>query len=164
MKVVFCHSCKRIPQLSGHKERNSMKRAGVFGTISVICLISVSLATAQFYAPDTEFHDKAQRMFVVEAARVVAWRGNQDTKRVWEVTYSVRTDTNQVTIWDMSWLDKEGHAIKKFQVKYPEPLLKAGPQFYRDVFRQICSATQQSNPTNLTAVDMTKAFWRGAEL
>jgi hypothetical protein len=35
--------------------------------------LSVLSASAQFYAPDTRFHDLSQRCFPVEAARVLAW-------------------------------------------------------------------------------------------
>jgi len=39
-------------------------------------LLTIS-SFAQFYAPETEFHDRVQRFFPVEAARVLAWRANQ---------------------------------------------------------------------------------------
>jgi len=74
-------------------------------------LLAVS-ARAQFYAPETEYHDPVQRMFPVEAARVLAWRANQLTNRIAEVSYTVSTSTNGTTAWRLSRLDKDGKPVK----------------------------------------------------
>ena len=59
------------------------------------CLISFFIGapvSAQFYAPDTEYHDKAQRLFPVEAARVLAWRENLAGGQIAEITFKISTE------------------------------------------------------------------------
>jgi hypothetical protein len=141
-----------------------MKKQRAFWVIFLLTIASITRTNAQFYAPETEFHDKAQRLFAVEAARVIAWRENLGTPKVVEVAFTVKTGTDRTTTWDLSWLDKSGRALKKFQVKYPESLLEGGPEFYREVFRQIWSASQTPALTNISTVELNSSFWHGAEL
>jgi hypothetical protein len=120
-------------------------------------------AGAQVYAPDTEFHDKAQRLYPVEVARLLAWRENLNAQRVCEVTYKVSVDTNHVTTWKLSWLGKDGKPTRQIKVKYPETLLSAGPRFYREVLQQIWSQASGSALPNLTVAELNERFWQGAE-
>ncbi|MEW6305845.1 MAG: hypothetical protein AB1705_20390, partial [Verrucomicrobiota bacterium] len=92
---------------------------------------------AQFYAPETEYHDFAQRTFVVELARVLAWRENRQQVRIHEITYKVSTGSNRQTEWQIQWLDAKGKPLRRAQVSYPEAGLLSGPAFYRTVFKQL---------------------------
>lgn len=139
---------------------------------------SAPRARAQFYAPDTEFHDAVQRLFVVEAARVLAWRANAGGERISEVTYRVKTlsesaavatdtratasATNRVTVWEIQWVDTDGKAVRTATVRYPEGLLKQGPAFYRESFRQLWSAGWKPVGQG-DAATLEERFWRGAE-
>ena len=81
------------------------------GVIGLMFFLGVS-ALAQFYAPETEYHDPVQRLFPVEAARVLAWRANQQTNRFADVTYTVSTATNGTTSWSLAWLGTDGKSVR----------------------------------------------------
>jgi hypothetical protein len=87
-----------------------MKSLRILLGIFSILLLAAS-GQAQFYAPETEYHDKAQRLFVVELARVLAWRENLQGGNFKEVTYSVAVNSNHVTTWNLHWLDARGKAL-----------------------------------------------------
>src|SRR5438105_4683149 len=105
--------------------------------IPLVLLALGVFARAQFYAPDTDFHDMAQRTFPVEAARVLAWQRNRDGAKIAEVKFDVQTTAARETVWTIRWLDAGGQPIREKTVRYPESLLLAGPEFFRDVFRQL---------------------------
>jgi hypothetical protein len=71
----------------------SMKRF-YLGLISLLFSINCN---AQFYAPDTEYHDLCQRVFPVEAARVLAWL-HPDSDIV-EIRHHGEVGPEQRTIW-----------------------------------------------------------------
>ena len=120
-----------------------------------------SFVHAQVYAPATEYHDPVQRMFVVEAARVLAWWNERGATNLNEVTFEVTTKPDQTTVWDIRWLDRSGKTVKNATISYGPDLLKAGPEFYRTVFKQLWSANWK-HPPPLDPVDTVKGFWRGA--
>lgn len=121
-----------------------------------------STAQAQFYAPNTDFHDPVQRVFVVEAARVLAWRENQHGGKIAEVQYQVDTTTNQNTIWHIEWLNAAGKTVKAAKVEYPRASLKQGADFYRQAFRQLWVAGWKK-PGRIDAAEIETAYWRGAD-
>lgn len=145
--------------------------------VGFFCLLSLSVQ-AQFYAPETEFHDSVQRVFPVEAARILAWRANRlEGKGIAEVSYTVRTTTNVVTpwqlscrprhitnvvtSWQLSWLDAGGKPLKTANVEYASSLLEQGPDFYREVMRQLSSAGwTKTSPLKANLAE--EAFWHGA--
>ena len=129
--------------------------------LGLSCLWTISVH-AQFYAPETEYHDSVQRVYPVEAARVLAWRANQETNQIAEVTYTVSTATNGATVWHFSWLDKAGKPVKTAQVEYAAAVLKQGPVFYREVMRQLLVSGWVAMPS-LKTDEATTAFWKGAE-
>src|ERR1039457_1368231 len=94
---------------------------------------------AQFYAPNTEYHDPVQRVFPVEAARVLAWWADPSGTNLAEVTYDVATKPGQSTSWEIRWLAPNGKLKKSATVSYQGELLKAGPEFYRSIFKQLWS-------------------------
>jgi len=125
-------------------------------------LLTIS-SFAQFYAPETEFHDRVQRFFPVEAARVLAWRANQSGAKIAEISYAVTTDTNGATSWQLSWLDSNSRVLKTAKVDYASSALLAGPGYYRDVVRQLWS-TGWETPVPTTMEAATIAFWKGADM
>ena len=126
-------------------------------------LIFAATGQAQFYAPETEYHDKVQRLFVVELARILAWRENLQGTNFQEVTYSVTVSSNRVTTWNLHWLDAQGKPLRKAEVHYPESLLLEGPGFYRNVFKQVWAAAKWSSPPNISEADLTQRYWAGAD-
>src|SRR5260221_12867043 len=130
----------------------------VFSTFS-FCYLEA--AHAQVYAPATEYHDPVQRVFVVEAARVLAWWSEHGATNLMEVAYDVTTKTDQTTVWEMRWLDPSGKVSKTISVTYPADLLKSGPEFYRSVFKQLWMADWRS-PAQFEPIETVEGFWRGA--
>ena len=73
--------------------------AAAAGLVALGCCTPA--AYAQVYAPATEYHDPVQRVFVVEAARVVAWWNERGrATNLTEVAYDVTTKADQSTVWD----------------------------------------------------------------
>ena len=44
--------------------------------ILLLWMLLSKASWGQFYAPETELHDRSQRLFPVEAVRVLTWREN----------------------------------------------------------------------------------------
>jgi hypothetical protein len=131
-----------------------------FGLI-VYCLCWFRAAQAQVYEPATEYHDPIQRVFVVEAARVLAWWNERGATNLAEVTYDVTTKADQSTVWEIRWLDQTRKTAKTATVSYTSEALKSGPEFYRTVFKQLWLA-EWKHPPPLEPVDTVEGFWRGA--
>ena len=141
-----------------------------FGLMKTVCTMRILLVVlfasalrtkAQFYAPDTEYHDPVQRVYVVEAARVLAWWNDRDGTNVSEITYHVASGTNQTTVWDIRWLGQGGKELKSATISYGAEALKNGPNFYRSVFQKLWAGGWKSAP-ELTSSDLATGFWRGA--
>jgi thiol-disulfide isomerase/thioredoxin len=145
------------------EEEKSMKLSPWFvGALAVLAASTPLLLYGQVYAPNTEFHDPAQRLFVVEAARVLAWRENHKELRIHRVTYQTSIGEDRKTNWQVDWLDDHGKTIHHFEVNYPESLLTSGPGFYREVFSQLCG--KDLSPTGaLTEQELLTHFWEAAE-
>jgi hypothetical protein len=117
----------------------------------------------QFYAPETEFHDLTQRMFPVECARViVAWQnaiGHPLPSGV--VTYEVKSSSTTHS-WKISLTGHSGEKSSPITVNYPNSLLKSGPEFYREVSRQI--AAQLKVPARAGSGSVAASYWSGSSL
>ncbi|MBI3853774.1 MAG: hypothetical protein HY298_26325 [Verrucomicrobia bacterium] len=131
------------------------------GAAVALWLVFPIKVSAQFYAPDTEYHDPVQRVFVVEAARVLAWLAGLHGTNLTEVTYQLTTKPSQ-TVWEIHWLDASRKPAKSAVVSYPAERLKAGPEFYRAVFKQLWMAGW-SGLSPMTPKETRELFWRGAE-
>jgi hypothetical protein len=134
--------------------------------VLAVCIAGVVAGSAsaggQSRLPDTEFHDFIQRSFVVELARVLAWRQNRTQEKIVEIVYDVAIDRDRTTRWHVKWLDSKGKPIREASISYPENLLVQGPAFYRTVFDQMCGTDWPASGTN--SVDSVVAdFWKGAE-
>ena len=141
----------------------AMKRTNSHRLLIVTTWLAVVGSThAQFYAPETEYHDFVQRTFVVESARVLAWRENLDNPKIREVTYRVTTGADQRTEWELSWLDEQGKTLKQTRVSYPETVLEEGPNFYRSVFNQLWKVGWKP-VGSCSASNLANRFWLGAE-
>ena len=118
--------------------------------------------TAQFYAPQTDYHDAVQRVFVVEAARVLAARENAAgaTNRFREVRWSLANSTNS-TQWQLEWLDDKGATARTARVSYESNALLQGADFYRNIFNQLWKLGWQLPPSTKSDAVMAK-FWSGA--
>src|SRR5437773_3598664 len=101
---------------------------------------------AQFYAPDTEYHDPVQRVFVVETARVLAWWMDQPGTNFAKVAFQLTIKTDQSAVWDLRWLNAADRVIKTASISYSADALKAGPDFYRSVFKQLWLANSNNAP------------------
>ena len=126
-------------------------------------LIGASSARAQFYAPDTEYHDRVQRHFVVELARVLAWRANQAATppRITAVTDEVSVSDDRRVTWKIHWLGADGRMVREAEVSYPESALTTGPAWYRDVARQLACPAVAGAPDS--ADELIRNYWQGAE-
>jgi len=131
----------------------------IFLPCALAWLVWVAPAFSQFYAPDTEYHDLAQRCFVVEAARVLAARENKPKLTIESVSFEVTNKPNRETSWQIQWLAADSSVVKEVTVSYPESLLTEGPGFYRTVFDRIWNAKWR---VPKTVTNLTAEFWRGA--
>lgn len=136
----------------------------------LICVASfscgISASWSQVYAPDTQFHDRAQRHFVVELARILAWRenqGNPDKPKVAEITYDVSISNARQTTWNVHWLDSAGLVVRDWKVAYPEALLTSAA-FYKTVSDSMFAVAPPSWPDTLSKADVGKEYWAGADL
>ncbi len=130
--------------------------------LPVLFLLATTVAHAQFYAPDTEFHDRSQRTFPVEAARVLAWRQNGAQDLIASVTYKLEMTEARESVWHIQWLDAGKNPVREKEVRYPESLLAEGPTFFREVFRQLCG--DDWRPKAGAPAGLDAAFWEGAKL
>jgi len=128
----------------------------------LFCVLT-GLARAQFYAPDTEYHDIAQRTFPVEAARVLAWVRNQaaPAKPIDGVDFKFETTAERESVWTLTW-SAAGQVVREKTVRYPESLLVEGPRFYREVFAQLLG--EDWKPASAPPDNAASAFWQGTTL
>lgn len=125
-------------------------------------LLPALAAHSQFYAPATDYHDAVQRVFAVEAARVIAARENAAMiNKFVEVRWNVVSSTN-ATHWDLAWLDSKGVTSRSARVSYDAQKLLEGAGFYREVFKQLWT-NGWSPVTRLTDGAAMASFWKGAE-
>ena len=124
----------------------------------VLPLLALAVsAHAQFYVPEAASGDAVQRVFPVEAARVLAWLRNIDGVKFAEITFTMKSPG---TAWQIQWRDASGKVLRERAVDAAKQ--EDGAAFYRDVFRQLAGEDWQipsGAPDNSAS-----AFWQGAEL
>jgi hypothetical protein len=128
---------------------------------TVLCLVQTN-TQAQFYTPATEFHDPAQRMFVTEATRVLAWQSG--------VSAAVEATASVDPFGQTSWLVKlkpSGEAKAApgttFTLTYSDTSMLEGVGFYREVFQQIIKKLPLKAMAKSETDVILKAYWEGAE-
>ena len=92
---------------------------------------------------------------------MLAWWSDPDGTNITEVAYEVTTKPDQNSAWDIRWLNVAGKTVKTATVSYSTNLLKAGPEFYRSVFKQLWQADWK-NPGPTDGQRIAECFWRGA--
>jgi hypothetical protein len=150
----FAFTARPLPSATMH--RRYLALALSCGWLALGCF-----SFGQFYAPDTEYHDLAQRCFVPEAARVLAARENHLQTNITHETIVVSNSANRETTWQVRWLGDKNKVLREATVTYPESLLSEGPKFYRTVFQQLWKVGWRS-PARATAAKQVPEFWRGA--
>ncbi len=125
-------------------------------------------AQAQFYAPEVYLHDAAQRLFVVEAARVHAWienaGGGPEEKKIADVTWEVTGKRDGWCAWRLSWRDEKGDELRGLELRYSSDSLKRGAEFYRAIWRQIREIDPAKKlPLSAAAEPVIKAFWESTD-
>ena len=103
-----------------------------------------------------------QRVFPVEAARVLAARENASSGQLTEIVWKVQSSTNGPFIWELGWRDAAGNTTRTARVSYPMQTLKEGPDFYRQVFQQLWTNGWRA-PSRLSSAKAMEKFWLGAE-
>lgn len=121
-------------------------------------------AHAQFYAPEVYYHDAAQRLFVVEAARVHAWIANQTGAGIASVSWEAHGDVSGDTTWQLTWKDAAGTALRTQELRYGMKELNSGADFYRPLWRQIHSiAADKPLPETPAADASMRAYWTATQ-
>ncbi len=131
----------------------------IFLTLLCACLFAAT-GRAQFYAPETEYHDVAQRRFPVEAARVLAWLRNAGGAKIAEVTYRVETTAKHETVWTVAWLDAGQAVLRTTTVRYPEEALAGGAAWYHSVWQQLEGKDWTAGPG--PKAELAAPYWEGA--
>ncbi|OAM89953.1 hypothetical protein OH491_16940 [Termitidicoccus mucosus] len=131
--------------------------------------LAAAVARAQSYAPEVNYHDPVQRVFVVELARVLAWRENLAGAGIAEVRYEVRCDESGACVWMLRWLDAQGALWREIPLFYAAPTLADGAGFYRETVAQLLAhrwtgfdadADAAARAPN-AAQTLDEAFWDG---
>ena len=113
-------------------------RVGLLLAAVLLALGSSPSLHGQSYAPATNFHDPVQRVFPVELARVLAWRENLASNAgIAEIRYTVDSSDSGATMWTLRWLDARGGVWGQAMIFYAASALCDGPDFYRNVTRQM---------------------------
>ncbi len=136
--------------------------------MKIISLLGFFIATlsasAQFYAPEVYYHDAAQRLFVVEAARVHAWIANQSGAGIASVSWEADSDFTGDTAWQLMWKDAAGAVLRTQEVRYGKKELNSGADFYRPVWRQIHGIATDKPLPETPAVDASmQAYWTATQ-
>lgn len=129
----------------------------------LLAVVFASICHAQHYTPEVCLHDAAQRMFPVEAARVMAWMENQKSDRIGEITWQVAGEINGRSEWKIGWKSRQGGEIASATVTYDVTKLNSGPGYFRDVWSQLMDGLHfEAGKGAGTASELEAAFWRGS--
>ncbi len=129
---------------------------------AAVCFLVVlsSRVFGQFYTPEVYYHDAAQRLFVVEAARVHAWMANQNGAGIAGVSWEAKGDYKGDTTWKIEWKNAAGAVLRSLEIHYGMKELDAGADFYRPIWRQIHDiAANKPLPETPAADASMRAYW-----
>ncbi|MBK8091203.1 MAG: hypothetical protein IPK32_04225 [Verrucomicrobiaceae bacterium] len=130
----------------------------------IFCLawLVPQMLCAQHYVTEVYLHDKAQRLFPVEAARVLAWMNRTESEKLSEVTWSVLAQPDGACTWKLAWLNSNGKKVHTTEVSYAADSLSRGAVHYRKAWESLTSAISvQVDGQNPTLTDLSEAFWQG---
>ncbi|MCP5560668.1 MAG: hypothetical protein H7A55_23245 [Verrucomicrobiaceae bacterium] len=121
------------------------------------------LVSAGHYVPEVCFHDTAQRLFPVEAARVLAWCVNRQAPgKVAEVKWETVEKVNGPSDWKVTWLDDEGAEIASGALHYELEDLHSGAGYYRSVWKALTAPLAKLLPASAAVsptVQRGVTFW-----
>lgn len=138
-----------------------MKFPAFFLGLFVLAL-SAQSAFAQRYLPHVIMHDPAQRLFPVEAARVMAWMMNQKASKTSEVRGRIESQQDGGATWTLTWHSANGDEMARSVVTYDAGTLDSGAAHFRQGWRQMAAGfgfAATANPEKLETV--AAAFWKG---
>lgn len=130
--------------------------------IVAACLVLVPAlhSFGQFCAPEVYYHDAAQRLFVVEAARVHAWMANQKGAGIAGISWKAAGDYNGDTTWTIEWKGSAGEVLRSLEIRYGLKELNKGADFYRPIWRKIHEiAANKPLPETPAAEGAMSAYW-----
>jgi thiol-disulfide isomerase/thioredoxin len=127
----------------------------------------IPLATAQVYAPHTEYHDPAQRLFVPEVARVMAWQQGWGEAVVTASVSAPTADGQGRVTWKVEASGRPALRPRSATVAYEMSRLLDPQVHFRAVFAEVAQMMgpaplgKKGGPAVLPA-EVAKAFWTGA--
>jgi|GEM_PF-7026523 len=125
-----------------------------------ILLFPAIQSFAQFYAPEVYYHDAAQRLFVVEAARLHAWMANQTGAGIAGISWKAVGDYKGDTTWTIEWKSSAGEVLRTLEIRYGMQELNKGADFYRPIWRRIREiAADKPLPETPAAQGAIRAYW-----
>ena len=125
-------------------------------------VVGTATVRAQYYAPETDYHDRVQRAFPIEAARVLAWQENAAGGAIAEVTYDLDSPPEGDIVWHIQWRDAQQTPVREKTVRYSPSLLLEGPKYFREIFAQLTDGSAPPKGDDAGGIDA--AFWNGAKL
>lgn len=128
---------------------------------SLVAVPWIAPPTPTRFLPRVFYHDPAQRVYPVEAARVLAWLRVQKGEDLGEIDYDAATDTNETTHWTIRWHNGAGTVVRERQIEYPAELLLGGATFYRTVLRDLAGKDWRLPATPDSQI--ANAYWQGAD-
>lgn len=138
-----------------------MKLPALFVALIVFALFTQT-AFSQRYLPHVVMHDMAQRLYPVEAARVMAWMVNQKAAKTTEVRGTMASKQDGGGEWTLTWHSAGGEEMARSVVSYDAASLDGGAAHFRQGWKQMAAGFAfkvSAKPEKADAV--SKAFWDG---
>lgn len=125
-------------------------------------LLSHPYASAQRYLPHLIRHDASQRLYPVEAARVMAWIANQKADKVSEVRWILSSKQDGAGELSLTWHAAGGAEIARAGMNYDEQVLDSGAAYFRQGWQQLAKGFGMAATAKPeTAEAVSAAFWKG---
>jgi len=138
-----------------------MKLPALFVALIVFALFTQT-AFSQRYLPHVVMHDMAQRLYPVEAARVMAWMVNQKAAKTTEVRGKMASKQDGGGEWTLTWHSAGGEEMARSVVSYDAASLDGGAAHFRQGWKQMAAGFAFKVSTKPEKADaVSKAFWDG---
>ncbi len=131
----------------------------------VIFIGLITTLRAQFYCPELPWHDISQRVFTIEAARIL--QAFDSSSNHPSLKWSSRTTeaAGGGIVIGVTWL-RDSAVIGTTEARYQESDLCKGAEFYRLVFRQLLTSIPPSfnlpKAGATTGSPLANSYWQGA--